>query len=384
MTLEHRHYGKLVRVWRLLDPPLKQDQPQGQPGGENGEGGVPQPPEGMPGRRNEARAERRRADHRAAGGGGGDHRLRRADHPPAVGDTQQRQPVARAPGLALCAGRRTPGGSGAAPRPAPGRREYPRAGGPPGRGLGATDDAVQAGRRRRAAGADRGPQRAFQPQRTGAQAQGQAGLGEAVPSPAGHPGDEGRDRPGLAGPAGRLARRRPESAGRARRRGQPVPAGSAGVPRRQPQFQGRVRAAPAEIVGSRLSTPAAVRQRLARRCAAEREHCQRAGAGRHVRDRSGTGGKHRGRPRSGRFPEQGRFHQASDPVGFEDRKRQLCRRHPLLPGDQRGQPGRPPAGAGEYLAAGQGRQDTRDGPRHGQGGLPIPSTGGDDWKKDER
>lgn len=50
MTLEHRHYGKLVRVWRLLDPPLKQDQPQGQPGGENGEngeGGVPQPPEGM-------------------------------------------------------------------------------------------------------------------------------------------------------------------------------------------------------------------------------------------------------------------------------------------------------------------------------------------------
>lgn len=52
MTLEHRHYGKLVRVWRLLDPPLKQDQPQGQPGGENGEngeGGVPQPPEGMPG-----------------------------------------------------------------------------------------------------------------------------------------------------------------------------------------------------------------------------------------------------------------------------------------------------------------------------------------------
>ncbi|MED5086127.1 type II secretion system protein GspJ, partial [Pseudomonas aeruginosa] len=51
MTLEHRHYGKLVRVWRLLDPPLKQDQPQGQPGGENGEngeGGVPQPPEGMP------------------------------------------------------------------------------------------------------------------------------------------------------------------------------------------------------------------------------------------------------------------------------------------------------------------------------------------------
>ena len=39
MTLEHRHYGKLVRVWRLLDPPLKQDQPQGQPGDENGENG---------------------------------------------------------------------------------------------------------------------------------------------------------------------------------------------------------------------------------------------------------------------------------------------------------------------------------------------------------
>ncbi|AYZ85906.1 TPA: type II secretion system protein GspJ [Pseudomonas aeruginosa] len=52
MTLEHRHYGKLVRLWRLLDPPLKQDQPQGQAdgeNGENGEGGVPRPPEGMPG-----------------------------------------------------------------------------------------------------------------------------------------------------------------------------------------------------------------------------------------------------------------------------------------------------------------------------------------------
>lgn len=60
--------------------------------------------------------------------------------------------------------------------------------------------------------------------------------------------------------------------------------------------------APAEIVGSRLSTPAAVRQRLARRCAAEREHCQRAGAGRHVRDRSGTGGKHRGGPWARRLP----------------------------------------------------------------------------------
>ncbi|MGC3645926.1 type II secretion system protein GspJ, partial [Pseudomonas aeruginosa] len=34
MTLELRHYGKLVRDWRLVDRPLMQDQPQGQPGGE--------------------------------------------------------------------------------------------------------------------------------------------------------------------------------------------------------------------------------------------------------------------------------------------------------------------------------------------------------------
>ena len=160
MTLEHRHYGKLVRVWRLLDPPLKQDQPQASRAARmarTARAGCRSRRKACRGRRNEARAERRRADHRAAGGGGGDHRLRRADHPPAVGDTQQRQPVACAPGLALCAGRRTPGGSGAAPRPAPGRREYPRAGGPPGRGLGATDDAVQAGRRRRAGCGSRTP-----------------------------------------------------------------------------------------------------------------------------------------------------------------------------------------------------------------------------------
>ncbi|MGV8301925.1 type II secretion system protein GspJ, partial [Pseudomonas aeruginosa] len=49
MPLEHRQYGKLVLGWRLLDPRFNQEQPQGQPGGENDEGGVPQLPEGMSG-----------------------------------------------------------------------------------------------------------------------------------------------------------------------------------------------------------------------------------------------------------------------------------------------------------------------------------------------
>ena len=55
MTLEHRHYGEAgARLASAFDPPLKQDQPQGQPGGENGRerrgrGTCRRRKEGMPG-----------------------------------------------------------------------------------------------------------------------------------------------------------------------------------------------------------------------------------------------------------------------------------------------------------------------------------------------